>query len=196
MSEPVTALGGASFDTGIATVAEAPLQGMITLRGDLSASAVKKAVKAVSGVGSPAPGTVHMDGEVGVCWMSPDELLLLCAYAEAAATLDHLHNALAKTHALAVNVSDARATFVLRGAHAREVLSKLCPVDLAPDRFEPGMFRRTRLAQVAAAFWRVDADTFRIVCFRSQAQYVFDVLTVAAQGGSEVNVWPLDPGNG
>ncbi|MGZ2258500.1 sarcosine oxidase subunit gamma [Roseobacter sp. A03A-229] len=186
MFEPVTALGGAVSEGGIAQVAEAPLQGMITLRGDLSSAAVKKAAKAAVGLAVPGPGTAEIDDEAGLCWMSPDELLVLCPYAEVAGTLGSLHQALAKTHALAVNVSDARASFTVSGPHTREVLAKLCPVDLAPDQFTPGMFRRTRMAQVPAAFWMRDDQSFRIVCFRSQAQYVFDLLTVAAQPGSEV----------
>jgi sarcosine oxidase subunit gamma len=42
------------------------------------------------------------------------------------------------------------------------------------------------MAQVAAAFWMVDAQTIQVVCFRSNAQYMFDLLKVAAQPGSEV----------
>jgi sarcosine oxidase subunit gamma len=48
------------------------------------------------------------------------------------------------------------------------------------------MFRRSRLAQVPAAFWMPDAETFQIVCFRSVARYMFDLLSIAAQPGSEV----------
>ena len=51
----------------------------------------------------------------------------------------------------------------------------------------PGMFRRTRMAQVPAAFWMVDDQTFQIVSFRSVADYVFSLLKVAAQPGSGVN---------
>ncbi|WP_195818762.1 sarcosine oxidase subunit gamma [Roseobacter sp. MH60115] len=189
MSEPVTALGGASADNGIATLAEASLQGMISLRGDLTASAVKKAVTSASGAAMPEQGRVTAEGDRALCWMSPDELLLLCPYDAVGETLDRMHKALAKSHALAVNVSDARAMFRVSGARAREVMAKLSPVDLAPDQFTPGMFRRTRLAQVPAAFWMPEEEAFHIICFRSQAQYVFDVLTVAAQPGSSVGVY-------
>lgn len=48
------------------------------------------------------------------------------------------------------------------------------------------MFRRTRLAQVPAALRMVDDETFEVICFRSVAQYVFDLLKVAGQPGSEV----------
>jgi sarcosine oxidase subunit gamma len=97
---------------------------------------------------------------------------------------------LGTTHALAVNVSDARAMFrVSGGAAAREVLAKLCPVDMSPGVFKSGMFRRTRMAQVATAFWMDDNEDIYIICFRSVAQYVFDLLKTAAQPGSKVDVF-------
>ncbi len=185
MSEPVSALNRASFD-GIAQVQELGLHGMITLRGDLSAKPVRSAATKATGAAMPDANAITVKGEAGLCWMSPDELLVLCPYGAVAGTLAQMQGALAGSHALAVNVSDARALFRVSGGSAREVLAKLCPVDLSPGAFQPGMFRRTRMAQVPAAFWMVDDQTFRIVCFRSVAQYVFDLLKAAAQPGSEV----------
>lgn len=188
MSEPISALNGASFE-GIATVEELGLQGMITLRGDLGDKALAKAATTASGQDMPKPGRANTDGTNGLCWMSPDELLVLVPYAEVGDRLAEMHKTLGKTHALAVNVSDARAVFRVAGPNARDVLAKLAPVDLSPAAFTPGQFRRTRLAQVAAAFW-LDADgAFHIICFRSVADYVFKLLKVAAQPGSEVNAF-------
>jgi sarcosine oxidase subunit gamma len=188
MSDVVTALRAVSSSTGIATIAEMPLQGMITLRGDLSEAAVKKAATVTVPGDMPGPQAARMDGEKGVAWMSPNEALVLCPYAEVAAVLEKMTKAFGKAHALAVNVSDARACFRVRGPCAREVLAKLCPVDLSPAAFTAGMFRRTRMAQVPAALWLAGEDTIQIICFRSHARYVFDLLCVAAQSGSEVNV--------
>lgn len=188
MSEPVSALNKAGFD-GIAHVQEIGLQGMITLRGNLAAKDLKAAASAVAGVAMPGVNEANCEGERGLCWMSPDELLVLCPYDVVQANTAQLQQALTGTHALAVNVSDARAVFRVSGPVAREVMAKLCPVDLSPAAFSPGMFRRTRMAQVPAAFWMVDEQTFQIVCFRSVAQYVFDLLSVAAQPGSAVNVF-------
>ena len=182
----VTALNGAAWSDGIATVTEAPLQGMITLRGDLTASAVIKAATAATGVKMPAKGHAHCDGQKGICWMSPDELLVLCPYADVADTLAKMQRTLSKVHALAVDVSDARAVFRVAGKGARDVMAKLAPVDFRPASFGLGMFRRTRLAQVPAAFWMPDDASFQIVCFRSNAQYMFDLLKTAAQPGSHV----------
>ncbi|GFE52060.1 sarcosine oxidase subunit gamma [Roseobacter cerasinus] len=185
MSEPMTA----GADGGIAAIAEAPLQGMITLRGDLSDDTIRAAVKSATGQKVPERGMINTADGVGVCWMSPDELLILCAHGDVPDKLHQLQESLSRVHALAVNVSDARAGFILSGPHARDVLAKLCPVDLAPDRFAFGQLRRTRLAQVPAAFWMLGEDRFHLICFRSQKQYVSDVLTVSAQPGSAVNVW-------
>lgn len=188
MSDPVSALNHAAF-TGIAEIREIGLQGMITLRGDLALDAVKTAVTEATGADMPAPGHATLAGDHGLCWMSPDEMLVLCPHDSVGDAVAKMQKALTGGHALVVNVSDARASFRVSGAHAREVLAKLAPVDLSPSAFTPGMFRRTKLAQVPAAFWMEDDRTFRIVCFRSVAQYVFDLLKVAAQEGSEVGVF-------
>ncbi|MDA0963235.1 MAG: sarcosine oxidase subunit gamma [Proteobacteria bacterium] len=188
MSDPVSALNRAAF-TGIAEISEIGLQGMITLRGDLASAVVKKAATGAAGTDMPGPGAAKIKGDHGLCWMSPDEVLVLCPYDKVAATVARLEKALAGEHALVVNVSDARASFCVSGPKARDVMAKLAPVDLAPQAFLPGMFRRSKLAQVPAAFWMTNNGTFRIVCFRSVAQYVFDLLKVAAQEGSEVGVF-------
>lgn len=189
MSDPVSALKNATYAAGIAEITELGVMGMITLRGDLSAKPVQKAAMAASGTKMPEQRQCLTDGDKSIAWMSPDELLIICAYGDAHATLDGLMAALSKTHALAVNVSDARAVFEVRGPHAREVMAKVSPVDLDPSQFTTGLIRRTRIAQVPAAFWMPQEDVFRVVCFRSVAQYVFDVLSIAAQPGSEVGAF-------
>ena len=165
------------------------LNGMITLRGDLSSAKVKKAVKEVCGVEMPGQRGIAFDGEIGVAWMSPDEALLMVPHTSVDDVLAKIEAALEGAHFLAVNVSDARAVFQLQGAGVREVIAKLCPVDMAPEAFGPGMIRRTRMAQIAAAFWMVDEDTIRVVCFRSVAEYAFNLLKDAAEPGGEVQLF-------
>ena len=187
MSDPVTALKGAFDTTGIAAVTELGPQGMITLRGDLADKALAKAAVAAGGTNVPEQRHVNTEGERGIAWMSRDELLIMCPYGEVRDRLADLQGKIAKLHALAVNVSDARARFEVKGDHVREVIAKLAPVDMHPDHFQPGMFRRTRFAQVPAAFWMPEEGVARIICFRSVAQYMYDLLNVAAQEGSAVD---------
>ncbi|MDZ7710937.1 MAG: sarcosine oxidase subunit gamma family protein [Roseovarius sp.] len=188
MAEPVTALGGARFE-GLATIEEAGPTGMITLRGDLSSKEVKDAVKKAVGLGIPAQRQALEGQGTAALWMSPDELLLMCPYDEVAGTIATLEEALEGQHFLAVNVSDARTFLRISGAGARETLAKLCPVDLSRDAFTPGMFRRTRMAQIPAAFWLDESGTFHLICFRSVADYAFNLLKTNALPGGEVGVY-------
>ena len=182
MSNAVSALNG-RMAPGEVTIREAGLRGMIILRGDLNDKKLRAVCKKLSGVNFPEQGQAHSDGDKGLCWMSPDEILVLVSYAQVADAVAQIDAALSGSHYLAENVSDARALILVEGPFAREVIAKLAPADLHPDSFGPGAFRRTRLGQVAAAFWMRDADTFAVICFRSVASYTFDLLAASAKAG-------------
>lgn len=179
MSNAVSALQGA-FSSGIVSVSEGGLRGMVTLKADLAA--VAKAVKAVTGQEMPEARRIN-EGAMSVAWMAPDEILILCGHAEADRVVAELSEQLSKTHHLAVNVSDARAVFVLEGAAVQDVLGKLTPADLSA--LAPKEIRRSRLAQIPAAFW-ISGNSATIICFRSVAQYAYDLLSNAAKSSGEV----------
>lgn len=183
----VTALGGVSYE-GLVKVSEAPLQGMITVRGDLGLHSVARAATELTKAEMPAPGTISVQGGNAIAWMSPDELLILCPYAEVPKAVLTMADTMAADFAMAADVSDARAMFRLEGAAVREVLAKLTPADLSPEACPVGCLRRSRLAQVPAAFWFSDAATAHVICFRSVADYVFALLKTAAQPGSAVGI--------
>jgi len=179
MSNPVSALKGASH-TGAVEITETGLRGMITLRGDFADASFAKAVKAVLGGDLPGLRGVVQSKSGQLIWMSPDELLAVVDYDAAPVLAAEISAKLAGKHHLAQVVSDARAVFAIKGAGAREVLAKGAPVDLAPSSFAPGQVRRSRLGQVAVAFWMADEETFELVCFRSVAAFVFEWLKTAA----------------
>jgi sarcosine oxidase subunit gamma len=97
-----------------------------------------------------------------------------------------LQSALSSQHALVCVVSDARALFEIAGLGARDALAKLTPADLSRDAFTVGTFRRTRMAQIPAGIGAMDEDRFLIMCFRSVAEYTFEILKLSAQKGGEV----------
>ncbi|KQI69690.1 sarcosine oxidase subunit gamma [Loktanella sp. 3ANDIMAR09] len=182
MSERVSALRNRETG-GSVQVRDAGLRGMITLRGDLSNGKLASVVKSVTGLKLPACNGVVQDGDTGIAWMSPDELLVMVAYDDVPEALDKIAKALSGQHHLAVNVSDARSVMLLQGSFVREVVAKLAPVDLHPDVWQPGQIIRSRLGQVAAAFWLVDEATVQVICFRSVADYAFDLLAASAKAG-------------
>jgi len=188
MVDPASAPEGAAY-RGIVTLEDAGSHGMITLRGDLASEVLRAAVSAAVGQQVPGQRGIAMEGARGVAWMSPDELLLIVPQDAAADTAAGLERALADEFALVADVSDARAVFRLRGGAVRDVMAKLCPVDFTPAAFGPGQIRRTRAAQVAVALWFSGPDEITLVCFRSVAGYVRDLLETAARPGGEVGYY-------
>lgn len=186
MSEAISALPGARYN-GLVRVAEVGLRGMITLRGDLSSVALAGALRSVTGAEMPGQRQISTGAKGSVAWMSPDELLIMVDYADAAKTVHALQAALGEEFATVVDVSDARAVFTLSGPQTRDVLAKICPVDFAG--FGVGEIRRTRAAQVAVALLRMNQDEFTLVCFRSVALYMWDLLTTVARPGGEVGLY-------
>ncbi len=183
MSDAVSVCNGASF-SGAVQVLDAGLCGMITLRGDLADEKLSAAVKAATGMGLPKPRRIKKGKRGAVAWMSPDELLIFVDYDLADSTVTKIERALQGQYFLAVNVSDARATFALQGTGVREVIAKGAPVDMSPQGLPVGEIRRTRLGQVAAAFWLSDEEHLTLVCFRSVGSFVYDWLCNAATEGT------------
>lgn len=183
MSNVVSALGHASFD-GFAKVSEIGPVGMISLRAKPDVPGLAAAIMAAVGTGVPAQRQIEIAGDKAVGWMSPDEYLLLLPYGDTDAALAAIGEALKGQHHLAVTLSDARAVFRIEGAKADQVLAKLSPVDFAT--LGPKELRRTRAAQVAAAFWRY-GDGYTLVCFRSVATYVMGLLSHSAMSGSQID---------
>ena len=190
MSEPRSTLNRAAAPAGVTIRIEdrGPV-GQVTLRGDLSSVALKKAVKAGVGIDVPDPLRAGFDGGKGAVWMSPDELLLFTAYDQAGELAASLSEAMADEHHLAVDVSDARAVITLSGAGVAEVLAKGAPVDLSDAAFPVGTARRTHIGGVAVGFWRRSEHEWEIVCFRSFARYLFDWLVESSGEGSEVGAF-------
>lgn len=182
MSDPATALQGASFD-GFAGIREIGPLGMISLRAKADVQGLAAAIMAATGCAVPATRRIVISGDNAAGWMSPDEYLLVVPYAGVATAMAAIGAALADAHHLAVDVSDARAVFRITGDRAAQVLMKLAPVDVGA--MAPAELRRTRTAQVAAAFWADDGG-YTVVCFRSVAGYVMGLLTHSAMPGSEL----------
>ena len=165
----------------LATITRVTCLGMIAIRADLDRAG--DAIAEAAGLAIPAMTRIVTHGSRSLGWMSPDELLLVLPVAERADALTALTDALAGEHALVVDVSDARAVFDVTGPHAGDVIAKLMPVDL--DALPPDGLRRSRAAQTAAALWRIPSG-FRLIGFRSTADYLRLILENAAIPGSQL----------
>ena len=156
-------------------------QGMISVRASLASKKVQETLVNVAGVPMPGQMGANVSGRKGLLWMSPDEAMVLVPKDQASVVAAEIGQTLSNVHALVVDVSDARAVFELNGQGAAEVISKLAPADIVA--MAPHQLARTRLAQVPAATWKVDAGKMGVICFRSVQDYVFDILAMSIKNG-------------
>lgn len=166
----------------LAKITELTDLGMIQIRADLARAG--DAIAGAAGLALPARNATVTDGSRTLCWMSPDELLLVLPKAEAIAATVALTEALSTEHALVLDVSDMRAAFAVDGPRAAQVLAKLCPADIAAMPADG--IRRTRAAQVACGIWR-RGEGFVMIGFRSVGDYIGGLLRGAARPGTELD---------
>ena len=196
--------GSAGGAPEVARIEPMEAAGLIGVRADLGDPAVRRALETASRCDLPhmREASFDSDGRPNWYWMAPDELLLRVSPDEAAGMTESLEAALSGMHCLVVDLSDSRAFFRISGPGAREIIAKGAPVDLHPEAFRKGLFRRTRVADVAAAFCLVSEhpDVFELFCARSYARYLRDWLVNAARTGSLIGLYaPADrdePGSG
>ena len=175
MSKPISVMDGAHSE-GLNHVSDAGLKGMITLKGDLGADWMAAVIKELTDVDLPENGCISL-GAISVAWMAKDEVLILCDYDQADHLVGQLDTKLSDHHVLAVNVSDARALFKVEGPSFRDVLAKVTPTPLGDVK--SGQFRRSRIGQIAAAFWMESDRLGYVICFRSVGEHMFMALAQA-----------------
>lgn len=170
-------------------VSERKGRGMIDLRGKMSDAKFKSGVKAVLGMDLPdQPRSVASSGEIDVLWLSIDQWLISCPFAETQKLMDALAEKLAGTHHLTVDMSAARTIITLAGDGVREVLMKAVPVDLTGPQYHQATVRRLRFGDVAAmVHLRENACDLYVFC--SYANYAWDWLEKTARSSSAIRLF-------
>ena len=168
--------------TPLASINQVAGLGMILIRADLARAG--DAIAEAAGLAIPGRTRFTTDGARWLGWMSPDEMLLMLPHAEVPDAVAALSRALDGHHALVMDVSDMRCVYDVTGRKPGHVIAKLCPADLGA--LPADGVRRTRAAQIACAFWR-NGTGYRIIAFRAVADYLRDVLTLAAAPGTDLD---------
>ncbi len=164
--------------SGAGKVCRAKRRGMIMVRADLENEKASSAIAGVFAAEIPGVRRIVAGPERELAWMSPDELLGFVPLDAAGDTVRALQDALAGGHFLAADVSSLRTEFQITGA-VRDVLAKGTPSDVSPAAFGAGEFRRSRIGQLQAAFWLTGENSARILCRRSEAEFMESWLAAA-----------------
>lgn len=162
----------AASETGISVTVRGDL-GHINLRGRTAdAGFVETAGKAL-GQALTLEANTFSAGEHYVCWLGPDEWLVVTPVSGAAALAERLERALADTHAAVNDLSGGQVALMLRGPQCRELLAKGCTLDLHAREFAVGDCAQSGLAKANVLLALVDeSPTFMIVVRRSFADYL------------------------
>ncbi|WP_109120691.1 sarcosine oxidase subunit gamma family protein [Azospirillum sp. TSO22-1] len=163
------------------TVHLMPPAGRIALRGRPDDRAFADAVAAVLGAAPPEPNVAVL-GAVSLYWLQPTFWLVECALDEAEALTGRLRDTVGE-HGTAVDVSDTRVTYALRGPDAVTLLNRGCSLDLHPRVFPVGRSALCAFAQLHALLVKTsDAPVFQLTIQRA-AQRHFEEWLAAAQEG-------------
>ncbi|MEO8531584.1 MAG: sarcosine oxidase subunit gamma family protein [Deltaproteobacteria bacterium] len=161
-------------------VSRATPRAMLSLRSRRFDTSLKDDLTRATMVAFPAPLTISQTGEIAIAWMATDELLILCPEERRDVLVASIKGASDGADLLITDVSDIRMQFTLSGGPLREVLARITPADVSQSALPVGMFRRSMIGQIAAAFWFSAPNQAQVLCFRSVGDYVEDVLKNAA----------------
>jgi sarcosine oxidase subunit gamma len=122
------------------------------------------------------PKATAVNGSRAALWLGPDEWLVID---RPEADLMALLRPVTALHS-AVDVSHRNQAIMVAGPAAEAALNAGCPLDLTPAAFPVGAATRTVLGKAEIVLWRTEAETFRVECWRSFADYCFALLTAGA----------------
>ena len=71
----------------------------------------------------------------------------------------------------------------------KEIISKGCPKDMSEKSFEKDSFFRSRLGNVAVAFWMLSEDTIALMCPKSFSDFTFEWLLHSKNKFNTTNIY-------
>lgn len=144
-----------------------------------ASSEAREALSAALGVELPwQRKTAATAANLSALWLGPDEWLVI---GEAGSGLPSRLSGVEGHLFSAVDISHRNTALSLEGALAATVLASGCPQDLSLTAFPVGACSRTVLAKSEIVLWREAKHRFRVECWRSFSDYVWNYCVEAAR---------------
>ncbi|KAA5831309.1 sarcosine oxidase subunit gamma family protein [Saccharopolyspora hirsuta] len=159
-------------------LAEEPFLTQVNLRVHPGSPAVARVEHALDlALPHHEPNLVSGDETAAALWLGPDEWLLVGPDGRAPHLVAALDEALADSLGSTVDVSANRTALRLSGRMSREVLEKLCSIDLHPRAFTPGRCAQTMVGRAQVILWQLSPEPeYRLLVRNSFADYLANVL--------------------
>jgi len=160
-----------------------PYRAMVNLRLEAEATHVSL-LNATLQIDLPMKANTTIQGSGPRClWLGPDEWMVSSEAQTGTALVASLSETLGSTHHSAKDLSDNYTTLRLSGAKARDVLSKLTPLDVHQRVFTTGQCAQTVMAKSNVILDMIsdgaDGPCFEMSLRRSFAAYVWARLVDA-----------------
>ncbi len=147
--------------------------GYINLRGRASDPAFLEVAEQELAQPLPVEPNTFSTGENRVCWLGPDEWLVVTPIAAATDLAQRLEKVLSSCHAAVNDISGGQVTLQLEGSGCRDLLARGCTLDLHPHVFRVGDCAQSGLAKANVFIALVDdTPAFMVVVRRSFADYL------------------------
>lgn len=147
--------------------------GQVNLRGDPQDVTFTKVVQDVLGQALPIEANTISKDKHCICWLGPDEWLLVTASKEAPELTARLQDSLAAQHAAVNDLSGGQVVLRLSGESVRKLFAKGCTLDFHPDVFRTNTCAQSGLAKANALFvYSEEPNTFDVIVRRSFSDYL------------------------
>ena len=166
-----SALGGFDKTTGGVRIAEVPDLAIVSLTVPQDDEAAEEeALTKAYGVAVPVVGryVTSTDGKVRVMGTAPDQLFVL--FEHAAPDARAVVHAATGAAFYSTDQTDVWCCLEISGTSVREVLARICPLDLHPGVFGADSAERTSMEHMGAMIIRVGDDAFWLMSARSSAK--------------------------
>ena len=154
--------------------------GFIYLRGLANDAAFTQAVASVLGGNIPTqPKQTVYTKQAAILWLSPDEWLLVCSYAEKNDLLNQLQTALQGVYAQVVDNSGGFMLMRIHGNNATTILRHISPYNI--ESLQTGQCVQTVAKKTTVVMVKVAENDYAFIFRRSFADYLWRILQKTAK---------------
>ena len=176
-------LGGAEHEFDGVTVSEVVDQSLVMIAmPNGKAEEIEAAMSKSCGLSVPAMGqsTQSADGSITLWRLQKNQVLAYYAYesADAEANIAERFNA---PSAYYTDQSDTWAMIRVSGERSRDILERICPIDLEPSVFTLGSVSRTIMEHIGTIIYRDGDDSYVLLTMRSFGRSMLHAIEVSVE---------------
>jgi sarcosine oxidase subunit gamma len=176
-------LGGAEHEFDGVTVSEVVDQSLVMIAmPNGKAEEIEAAMSKSCGLSVPAMGqsTQSADGSITLWRLQKNQVLAYYAYEsdDAEANIAERFNA---PSAYYTDQSDTWAMIRVSGERSRDILERICPIDLDPSVFTLGSVSRTIMEHIGTIIYRDGDDSYVLLTMRSFGRSMLHAIEVSVE---------------